>query len=199
MSLETPHGNQDRTAGETRCLECNRVLAPDEDRENTPDGSFCRSCFNTLRDQIHAAVRAQGSGVNYGAAALGGVIGGILGAMLWWGFTVVTKISFGLVAVVIGFAVGQGIRMTTGGKRSRALQVLGALIALIAYFYATFLVNRTFILRQLADRNLTIPFFPDPVLMYRVISAGFGIFDLVFLAIVVWQAWKMNAPFRLGS
>jgi len=29
------------------------------------------------------------------------------------------------------------------------------------------------------------------------VRAGFGVFDLVFLAIVLYEAWKIPAPFRL--
>ena len=34
---------------------------------------------------------------------------------------------------------------------------------------------------------------------YRVISARFQFFDVVFIAIAVWQAWKMPAPIKLGA
>ena len=32
----------------------------------------------------------------------------------------------------------------------------------------------------------------------RLVAAGFEAFDFVFLGIVLWQAWKMPAPVRLG-
>jgi hypothetical protein len=183
---------------EERCLQCERVLLPTEDVERTGDGGvFCRSCFESLRGQVETVVRVQGSDINYGTAAVGGVLGGALGSLVWWGFTVLTKISFGLVAIVIGFAVGKGIQMATGRKRSRGLQLLAAGISVVAYVYATYCVNRTFILRELEDPTVTIPLAPDPSLMFQVVRAGFNFFDVIFLAIVVWQAWKMLAPFRL--
>jgi len=186
-----------------RCLECERLLTADEDREVTEDGVFCRSCFSHLTRELQFAVQQQGEGINYPAALTGGIVGGIIGAFIWFGFTMLTKVSFGLVAVVIGFAVGKGVVMMSGGKRGPNLQFMSAGIAAIAYFYASYLVNRGFVLAAieenpgLADPGFQLPWLADPALMWEIVGLNFGIMDLVFLAIVVWQAWRMPAPFRL--
>ena len=106
------------------CLQCGEVISNSEDAVATDDGSFCKPCFSKLKIEIEHAVRQQSADINYPSAAVGAVLGGIAGAVVWWGFTVVTSISFGLVAVVIGIAVGKGIMLFTGGKRSRGLQGL---------------------------------------------------------------------------
>jgi hypothetical protein len=133
-------------------------------------------------------------------AFVGAVLGGAAGAALWWGFTVLTKISFGLIAVAIGYAVGWGTVRFAGDKRSRGLQILSATVALAGYFFATYLVNATFINKALAERGdaqrLDL-FTLDPTLFTRVVALGFGLMDLVFLAIVLWQAWQMPAPLKL--
>jgi hypothetical protein len=127
------------------------------------------------------------------------VLGGAAGAAVWWGFTVVTNIAFGLVAVVIGVAVGKGVILFSGGKRHVNLQFLSVVVSIVAFFYATFLVNRTFIERAFAKRGetLIIPLLPEPDQFFRVVRAGFDIMDLVFLAIVVWEAWRIPAPIHL--
>ena len=119
---------------------------------------------------------------------------------IWWGFTVVTNIAFGLVAVVIGFAVGKGVTNLAGGKRSVGLQALSTGIAAVSFVYATYLVNRTFLQRAIAEEGqaIVLPLLPEFELLVRVVSAGFEAFDVVFLGIVLWQAWKMPAPLRLG-
>jgi hypothetical protein len=187
-----------------RCRQCDRELAEGQDREVTTGGVFCAPCFTALKRHLEAELQRQSTGVNYINAALGGVVGGALGAVVWWGFTVVTRVSFGLVAVVIGFLVGKGIVMASGGKRAVNLQVMSMAIAAVAYGFASYLVNRSFILKAVADDpslqagGATLPLFASPELMFAVIRARFEVFDLVFLAIVVYQAWKMPAPFRLA-
>jgi hypothetical protein len=182
-----------------RCAECETPLAEGQDRETTENGTFCRPCFNNLTSQLRQALDAQGRDVNYTQALVGGLLGGAAGVLVWWGFTVFTKVAFGLVAVVIGFTVGKGIVLLSGGKRSRSLQGLSVAIALLAYVYASYLVTRTFLLAQVAAQGLTLPLVPGPELLLRVVQAGFSIMDLVFAAIVVYEAWKIPAPLRLAS
>jgi hypothetical protein len=169
------------------------------------DRIFCRSCYAALRHQVQMALARQGSDINYPMAAMGGLLGGAVGALVWWGFTVTTHIAFGLVAIVIGIAVGQGVLRFSGGKRHRGLQILSTAISGVAFFYATYLVNRSLILDYYEKENpveaasLVLPWLPDPGLLVDVVQASFGMFDFIFLAIVLFQAWKIPAPFRLPA
>jgi len=180
------------------CLQCGRALEPDDDVVTTAEGPFCRRCFEGLKAQIAQVVRTQSEDIPYPQAALGGVLGGLLGAAVWWGFTVLTKIAFGLVAVVIGYAVGNGVLRFAGGKRSRELQWLSAAISALAFFYATYLVNRSFLLQTSIYGMRELPWLPGPELFVAVVRAGFGLFDLVFLAIVIFQAYRIPAPVHLS-
>jgi hypothetical protein len=187
-----------------RCRQCDRALAAGDDREVTAGGVFCAPCFAALKQHLEAELQRQGSDINYVNAALGGVAGGAVGAVIWWGFTVITHVSFGLVAVVIGYLVGKGVVMAAGGKRAAGLQVMSMVIAAAAYAFASYLVGRSFLLQAIAAdpamqaSGASLPVFAPPALMFAVIRAGFQVFDLVFLAIVIYQAWKMPAPFKLA-
>jgi hypothetical protein len=184
-----------------QCAECGTTLAEGQDRQETDGGTFCRSCFERLTHELQQALEAQGRDINYPLALIGGVAGAALGTLVWWGFTVVTQIAFGLVAVAIGFAVGKGVTMLSGGKRHQNLQVMSVVISILGFGYASYLVNRTFIQRAFAEQGqeLVLPFVPSPELFVNVVSAGFGIMDIVFLAIVVWEAWKIPAPVSLNG
>jgi hypothetical protein len=186
--------------GEVSCAECNRLLTNEEDREVTEGGVFCRSCFDSLKAQIEEALEEQSKNINYPMAIAGGVAGGILGVLVWWGFVVVTEIAFGLVAVVIGYTVAKGVILLSGGKRSQELQIIAVCISIGSFFYACYLVNRTFIQNYLADEGerVILPLLPNPDLFLEVLKTGFGIMDIVFLAIVVWQAWRLSAPIKLN-
>ncbi len=183
------------------CAECGTRLAEGQDRQETDDAVFCRPCFDRLAHELDQALDAQGQDINYSMALLGGLGGGALGVIIWWGFTVVTKIAFGLVAVVIGFAVGKGVTMLAGGKRHVNLQIMSVVLSVVGFAYASYLVNRTFFLQAFAQegRQIELPWLPNPELFYNVVSAGFNVIDLVFLAIVVFQAWKIPAPIKLAA
>jgi hypothetical protein len=183
---------------EVRCSECQTLLNEGQDRITTEEGAvFCRPCFDGLTAQLQQTIEAQSTDINYSMAVVGGLAGGGVGIVAWWGFTVLTNISFGLVAVVIGFTVGKGIVMLTGGKRSVNLQFLSVVISTVSFVYANYLVTRSFILQ--AEPGLTLPWIPDPALMFIVTQAGFSFMDIVFLAIVVYEAWKIPAPIRLAG
>jgi len=182
-----------------RCAECGAVLQEGQDRQATEGGVFCRACFEGLTSQLRQVLDAQGQDVAYGAAVAGGVAGAALGVLAWWGFTVLTHVAFGLVAVVIGIAVGKGVVIGAGNKRHRNLQALSAAISAAGFVYASYLVNRTFIHKAYADRGepIALPLLPPPELFFRVVAVGFGIMDLVFLAIVLYEAWKIPAPVEI--
>ena len=197
MDGETPVNE----AAETRCAQCSSVLHEGQDRQATDGGVFCRPCFDQLQEHVRRSLQAQGEDINYPMAFIGAVLGGLVGAVAWWGFTVVTNIAFGLVAVVIGFTVGKGVTILSGYKRAVGLQVLAVVVAGLSYVYASYLVNRTFVLRAMAEQGeeIVLPLLPAPGLLVEVVGLSFGVMDVVFLAIVLWQAWKIPAPTRLAE
>ena len=113
-----------------QCSQCSCELTLSTGTVDTDDGAFCRSCYEQLVEHVQAVVGAQSEDINYPMALIGGMIGGLGGAMIWWGFTVVTNIAFGLVAIVIGIGVGKGILIATGQKRSVSLQVISVGISI---------------------------------------------------------------------
>lgn len=182
---------------ERTCRQCEQIFEPGADMEVTDQGAFCRSCFNALAAEVEMLIRQQNQGISFPAAVVGGLAGAVVGALIWWGFTVVTKIQFGLVAIVIGITVAKGILLATRGRRSRELQVLSAGIAAGAYFYADYLVKRTFILQQSPEYARTLTVFPDPAVFFNVARVTFDMFTLIFLAITVYQAWRLVEPFKI--
>ena len=181
------------------CARCNKTLTGD-DRVLASDRVFCRACYESLRFELRRAVESMSQDVNYPMAVVGAVLGGALGVLLWWGFTVLTNIAFGLVAVVIGFLVGHGAMRFAGGKRTRGLQILSTVVAALCFAVASYLVTMTFVNQGLAKQGSPwrVPFPPTSLPMFvRVVKAGFGIMDVVFLGIVVWQAWTIPRPLSL--
>jgi hypothetical protein len=183
------------------CAQCLRRLGAGEGIESGGK-RFCRVCYASLRAELETAIASMSAGVNYPKAAAGALLGGAAGALAWWGFTVLTHIAFGLFAVAIGYLAGRGAVMFSGGKRSRGLQAISMAAAVLSYAVATYLVNMTFINQALTSQGeaLRIGFPPQSAALFlRVVAADFGIMDLVFLAIAVWEAWRIPRPLSLPS
>jgi hypothetical protein len=183
----------------TTCARCEKTLT-EGDRVDADDRAFCRSCYQTLAFELQQAVAQMSRDVNYPMAAVGALLGGVVGVLAWWGFTVVTQIGVGLVAVVIGFLVGHGAVRFSGNKRAAGLQALAVTVGAAAFFVACYLVNMTFINASLQARGegWRVPFPPTSLdTFYRVIAVNFGIMKLVFLGIVVYEAWVIPRPPRL--
>jgi hypothetical protein len=181
------------------CAQCFTALAAGDGVESGGKW-FCRPCYASLRAELEAAVAGMSAGVDYPKAAVGALLGGAAGALAWWGFTVLTHIAFGLFAVAIGFLAGRGAVMFSGGKRSRGLQAVSIAAAMLSYAAATFLVNRTFINNALAGQGEAFRVGLPPQsadLFLRVVAADLGLMDLVFLAIAVWEAWRIPRPISL--
>jgi hypothetical protein len=161
---------------------------------------FCRDCYASLRAELGAAIAGLSTDVNYPKAVAGALLGGAAGAVAWWAFTALTHIAFGLFAVAIGFLAGRGAVMFSGGKRSRGLQAVAIGAAVVSYAVATYLVNMTFLNQAFANQGegFRVGFPPQSIgLFASVVSAGFGVMDIVFLAIAVWEAWRIPRPLSL--
>src|SRR5690349_8726369 len=140
---ESPVGGALAAPVET-CASCSKTLTP-EDRVASGDRVFCRSCYQGLRAELEAAVARMSEDIPWVNAAAGAVLGGLAGTLLWWGFTVVSHVALGLLAVAIGFLTGWCTVRFAGGKRAGGLQALAIVVATLCFFLATYLVNMTFI------------------------------------------------------
>jgi hypothetical protein len=194
---------QDTVAAEptvANCAECGTKIEPGMDHEVTDNGTFCRPCYNNLVAQIQRSVAAQSENINYPMAFVGALGGAALGVLAWWGFTVLTQVAFGLVAIVIGIAVAKGAVFLSGNKRSRGLQGMSILISCLAFFYANYLVTRSFVHKAFEEEGVegVLPLLPDLSTFVEVTQLSFSPIDLVFLAIVIYEAWKIPAPIPLG-
>ncbi|MEQ1832120.1 MAG: LIM domain-containing protein [Candidatus Eisenbacteria bacterium] len=187
-------------ANET-CAQCHKTVTGD-DRVAAGDRVFCQSCHTALRMELETAVETMSVDVPYASALVGALLGGAVGVAAWWAFTVATKWSIGIIAIGVGYAVGWGTVRFAGGKRSRGLQIMAAGVALASWVAASYLVNRTFVNRAFAEKGETFRLGVVPASLeqlVQVLGAGFGIMDVVFLAIMVWEAWKAPKPFALPA
>lgn len=186
--------------------QCARCLAPlaANDVVAVDARTFCRTCADIFRMQ--ARTRSAGrrdvrsEGVNYPMAALGAVLGGSAGTLAWWGITVLTRTGFGVLAVVIGLAVGYATLLFAGGKRSVGLQMLSLVAGVLSFLVAVYLVNMTLLNQLLAQRGeaARVAFPPSSFEAFlKVVAINFGIMKVAFLGVIAYLAWVIPRPVKL--
>jgi hypothetical protein len=182
---------------ERKCLECNIVL-DDEVGVETDQGAFCEACYGVLLETVKEFAATQNKNINYPLSVFGGVAGGVIGACIWWAVTFYSGYAVGIVAIVIGIAVAKGITLCNGGKKSLSLQIIASIVTVISFFYAKYLVTRSFILAEGPSEYLDVfTLLPQPHVFYNLVMETSDILTIVFLGIAVWQAWIMTKPYKM--
>src|SRR5256885_12374195 len=75
-------------------------------------------------------------------ALLYGLVAGVLAGAIWFAIVIVTQHEVGLVAVVVGWLVGQAVVLGSGRKRGLKLQLLSVAIALATMAGAEYFILR---------------------------------------------------------
>jgi hypothetical protein len=176
------------------CRACGRPLS---DVYYEAGGSvFCGACREgALADfaQVSPAVRFLAA-LAFGAAAAA------LGAAAWFAIVTLTGYQIGLVAVVIGWAVGRAVLAGSGGRGGAVHQLLAVLLTYLAI--AASYVPR--VLPEFDDPLAALLFALElPVLQIR----DGGILGALIVGFALYEAWRINqrrvlafsGPFRLGS
>jgi hypothetical protein len=129
--------------------------------------------------------------VNYLGAILLGFAAAVLASLLWYGFVVLTNIQFGLVAVIIGWAIGFGVVKGSGNQRGFGLVVISLALTLFAMMYSLYLVIRHFINEETGEA--LFPIFADPIVMVMLNVAYIkeDLLTLLFWAIALYGAYKL--------
>jgi len=141
---------------------------------------------------IQQRIEAQDDGkVNYLGAILLGFAAALLASLLWYGFVILTNIQFGLIAVIIGWAIGFGVVMGSGNKRGAGLVVISLLLTLFAMMYSQYLVIRHFVNKEAGEAVLGIVADPVSLVVVNMIYIKEDLLTLLFWAIALYGAFKL--------
>lgn len=141
------------------------------------------------------------------ANLLGGVVGGAIGAVvaagIWYGVVVATQWQVGLVAVAVGFVVGQAVVFGAAGRGSILLIPVSLLFTLASLVGSEYLIQRHFLGVEAAELGVPMAVAEalfSPVDLVRMSLEGDPI-TLLFWAIAGYQAFAipMRAVTRSGS
>lgn len=124
-SLQFERAEYEQAAAAT-CGKCERALTASYFQVNGQ--VVCESCAHALRmewtggSRLGRAARAMGAGL--GAA--------VLGSLLYYAVGALTGYEFGLIAIVVGFAVGWAVHWGSNGRGGWAYQTLAIVLTYLA-------------------------------------------------------------------
>jgi hypothetical protein len=139
-----------------------------------------------------AEIRAQ---QNFGLAVAAGLGAALAGAAAWAIVTVITEMELGLMAIAVGYIVGQAIK-NTGKGLDQQFGILGAVCSLIGCVLGNLFSVVVFYAK---GKNIGIgEAFGEltPDFAIQLMSITFEPLDLLFYAIAVYQGYKLSFKYR---
>jgi hypothetical protein len=136
---------------------------------------YCTPC----KEKLDAAFAAETEKPNFAGAIALGVGAGFVAALAWYLVEVLTGYQLGYIALGAGYLVGYAVVRGAGGKRGTTLQLISALITLMAivgasYFSMLHAINK-YVAEELAKEGAIAPGFLwvspfDPDILSNIIS-----------------------------
>jgi hypothetical protein len=163
--------------------------------KNSPDISVCFNCA----DELDRVLQAETEAPNLAAGLLAGLVAAALGSLIWYGVVAISEYQLGIIAVAVGWFVAQAVMFGAGRKRGRPLQLMSAIITLLAMALSEYLIVRHFIVEALrAEGQTDFLLFLAPADMLAIIVEGIRAdpLTLLFWAIALWVAFSQPASRR---
>lgn len=146
---------------------------------------------------VEAALQAQRPGQAAGPMdLLGGLLGGTMAAILstaiWYGVVAATQFQVGLVAVAVGWLVGQGVAYGAQRRFSVGLIPISVVLTVLALAVSEYLIVAHFVSEEI---GVAIPLVQPPDVVIEVVTASLQAdpLTLVFWAIALFQAFVIPA------
>jgi hypothetical protein len=141
--------------------------------------------------QTAPAPEASEAPENFPLAIAAGLIVAIVGAGLWAAITVATKFQIGIMAVALGYAVGQGIR-AVGHGRTQKFGILGAVCALIGCMLGNLLSAVMIFADQAHVPFMTVLFDSNLNFLFSLMKDFFQVLDLLFYGIAIYEGYRFS-------
>lgn len=92
------------------------------------DVYLCPSC----KEKVKAQMAEETEDPNILTGVILGSIGAAIGGVIWFLVTVTTEREIGYISLGLGYLVGYGVHLGSGGKRGHFLQLISAAISIVA-------------------------------------------------------------------
>jgi len=116
--LQFERAEFENAPAQSQCAECNRSLTGFY--YDVSGQTVCEACKYTIESRM-----TDGSAVGRFARASGaGIVAAALGAALYYAISALTGYEFGLIAIVVGYAVGAAVSWGSNGRGGKSYQAL---------------------------------------------------------------------------
>jgi hypothetical protein len=129
---------------------------------------------------------------------LGGLLAGLVAAVLatglWYAVVAVSHYQLGIIAIVVGFLVGQGVVLGAGRRGSIVLVGISVVLTLLALVISEYLIIAKFVGDSLAVGE-SLELIQPPTIVLDVVAASVQAepLTLAFWAIALFQAFTIPA------
>jgi hypothetical protein len=126
---------------------------------------------------------------------LAGLVAAILATGIWYAVVTISQYQLGIVAIVVGFLIGQGVLLGAGRRGSPFLILISVALTLVALVVSEYLIVVHFVNEELAAEGAVIDMVQPVGLMAEVVveSVKADPLTLVFWAIALFQAFTIPA------
>lgn len=172
------------------CAECSTPIGLGDEhfiikatKKKEKDTFLCAQCLAKLETALEEETRSPNILRAFGLGLAGAVVAGFI----WYFFVTLTGWQIGIIAILMGWLVGQGVVWGAGHKRGTPLRWISVLLTLVAIFFSEYLIFNHFFHEAGLVGNLPIDRFFEVYGAY--LGEGAGFLDILFFAIALWQAY----------
>lgn len=158
--------------------------------------TICKSCFVKVIEELANEVSTS---KDLPMAILGGLLGAIVGALLWMLVVVLTNTQVGFVAIGVGWLAGQGVALFVKRRKSFQLQIVSAIFAMLGCVFGYVCITAHWIVKfAKTDKNLEIDYFNIDLWLASIDAQKESLngFALLMIAIAVYFSWRISAPIQ---
>jgi hypothetical protein len=174
-----------------------------------PAAMACAGCGRALESVYHtvnakpvcSACRAQLENPPSGSLLRAALMGGAAGFAGWCVYFAILKLAnyeLAIIAILVGYLVGQGVHRGSAGRGGRRYQVMAVLITYVAITASYLPLLAAEISRKGGSPVAAWMAAEVLALMYPFLSITQSPLGIVILGIGLWQAWKSNQRVQLA-
>lgn len=191
------------TSIKVNCSMCQREGTSDQfvtlQDDKGGNAYLCAEC----KARVDTVLASETQNPNLIFALLVGILGAVIGGLVWYFVAIWTKLEIGYISLALGYLVGFGVYLGAGRKRGHQLQIISAFIAIIAIIVTEKFIVEYFINDYLhknpsefpevpAGQSISVSFFAPG--FWKTFISPIGLF---IYSIGIYLAYKFCKPRRL--
>ena len=185
-------------AAATACAACGTPIAGEYYDVNGQ--TVCPAC----KTEVERTLGRRPGAVGFLKALGGGVVGGALGALVYYAVRAISGYEIGIIAIGVGWLVGKGVSWGSGWRGGWLYQALAMVLTYVA-IVSTYLPEVLEAIRQtpddphLLDQGLPgLIAFTVLMLALPFLAGVQNVIGIIIIGIGLYEAWKINKRVSLA-